>query len=197
MVEAKQDRRVQKTQQALQNALIELILEKGYDAVMIQDILDRANVGRSTFYAHYTDKEALLMSRLDQLRGAFEEHFQAVQGISSGVQLNLPLFVLRYVEHEHQLFKALFGKRGSGKYTSHLHTFLLKFVRDILKSYGVHLPTYERELVAHYITQTFLSMLVWWVDNNMPCSAEDLYGLLMRLIEPGLKDVLHTSTLWA
>src|SRR5258707_7199093 len=107
MADTKMDRRVQKTRQALQNALIELILEKGYEAVVIQDILDRANVGRSTFYAHYQDKEDLLMSRFARLQAAFEEHAQSVllnhpiNGGEIDTQVNLPLFVLRYVEHEH------------------------------------------------------------------------------------------------
>jgi AcrR family transcriptional regulator len=51
------DRRIQKTLQHLQTALVELISEKGYDDVTIQEILDRANVGRSTFYAHFENKD--------------------------------------------------------------------------------------------------------------------------------------------
>ena len=51
------DRRVQRTRKLLQDALMALILEKGYEAVTIQDIIDRANVGRSTFYAHFLDKQ--------------------------------------------------------------------------------------------------------------------------------------------
>lgn len=55
----KADRRVQKTQQSLRNALIALILEKHYDTISVQDIIERANVGRSTFYLHFRDKEDL------------------------------------------------------------------------------------------------------------------------------------------
>src|SRR6266496_2461948 len=71
------DRRVQKTLQLLQNALVELIPEKGgYDAVTIQEILDRANVGRSTFYAHFENKDQLLHSILIRLNQVFEERNQ-------------------------------------------------------------------------------------------------------------------------
>src|SRR5215475_13530041 len=68
------DRRVQKTRKLLQDALIELVAEKGFEAVSIREILDKANVGRSTFYAHFQDKDQLLHSILDRLDELFEEH---------------------------------------------------------------------------------------------------------------------------
>ncbi len=61
------DRRTQRTRQALSHALIALIQEKRYDAITVQDICDRANVGRSTFYAHYQDKDDLLASNFQQM----------------------------------------------------------------------------------------------------------------------------------
>ena len=64
------DRRVRKTRQLLREALMELTLERGYDHVTIQDILDRADVGRSTFYAHYHDKDDLLVSEFETGRAA-------------------------------------------------------------------------------------------------------------------------------
>src|SRR5215211_53883 len=60
----KEDRRSKRTRQLVSSALVDLMLEKQFDAITVQDILDRANVGRSTFYAHYTDKEDLLISEI-------------------------------------------------------------------------------------------------------------------------------------
>ena len=65
------DRRVQKTRKLLQEALMELVAEKGYEAVTIREILDKANVGRSTFYAHFQDKDQLLHSILELLDELF------------------------------------------------------------------------------------------------------------------------------
>ncbi len=62
------DRRVNRTRKALQQAHISLILEKGYEATTVEDICDAANVGRSTFYAHYTSKDDLRRSGLEHLR---------------------------------------------------------------------------------------------------------------------------------
>ena len=67
------DRRVQRTRELLQKALIELIRERGHDAITIQDIADRANIGRTTFYLHYSSKDELFMSCHEAIVGEF--HF--------------------------------------------------------------------------------------------------------------------------
>ena len=60
MTNQKVDRRIQRTRQLLEDALIALILEKGYDKITVQNIVDQANVGRSTFYSHFLDKDDLM-----------------------------------------------------------------------------------------------------------------------------------------
>src|ERR1700752_55551 len=70
----KQDRRIERTRQTLRNALIGLVLEKHYDEITVQDIIDRANVGRSTFYAHFRDKEDLLMGDWEKFLDGFVQH---------------------------------------------------------------------------------------------------------------------------
>jgi AcrR family transcriptional regulator len=64
----KDDRRVQRSQQLLRAALLSLIEEKGFEVLTVQEIIDRANVGCATFYAHFASKEELLVSGLDGLR---------------------------------------------------------------------------------------------------------------------------------
>src|SRR4030067_3389625 len=88
------DRRVQKTRKLLQDALIELVAEKGYESVTVQEILDKANVGRSTFYAHFQDKDQLLHSILDRLDGLFVQHekqfLDAKKNFGDADIMNLP-----------------------------------------------------------------------------------------------------------
>jgi len=190
-------RQVQRTRHLLEEACIALILEKGYEAVTIQDILDRANVGRSTFYSHYRDKEELLMSRFEALQQAFEEHARAVLENQPHDTLdpqrvsNLPMMLIKYMEHEHRLFKALLGRHSSGTHLNYQRDYLIKYVRAIFKQVAQNqLADYELEAVSQSAVSLFLSILVWWIDNDMPCSAEELFKLEMRLIEPGLIEVL-------
>src|SRR3954466_4722486 len=70
----KEDRRSRRTRQLLGDALVELMLEKHFESITVQDILDRADVGRSTFYAHYTDKESLLLSQIEHIIHEMEEY---------------------------------------------------------------------------------------------------------------------------
>jgi AcrR family transcriptional regulator len=195
-------RQVQRTKQLLEEACIALILEKGYEAVTVQDILDRANVGRSTFYSHYRDKEDLLMSRFQALQQAFEEHTQillehdSIEKVDPQAITNLPMVMLKYVEHEHRLFKALLGKHSGGNHLNYQREYLLKYAREIFKRVAKNpLTTYELEAVSQTMVSSFLSILVWWIDNDMPCSPEELFRLEMRLIEPGLIDVLGIPSL--
>jgi AcrR family transcriptional regulator len=76
----KTDRRVQRTRERLQKALIELISERRYDAITIQDIVDRANVGRTTFYLHYSSKDELFMSCHEAIVSEF--HFGPLYPLS-------------------------------------------------------------------------------------------------------------------
>src|SRR6266516_4765255 len=80
MVKRATDRRVQRTRQLLQDALISMMIEQGYEATTVQDIIDRANVGRATFYAHFADKETLLTSRLEDLRNFLGERQRQAPG---------------------------------------------------------------------------------------------------------------------
>ena len=73
-MKVKNDRRSQRTRQALHDALFDLMAQKGYEAVSIKDIIERANVGRSTFYAHYANKDELLASQLDRLVEMVVQH---------------------------------------------------------------------------------------------------------------------------
>src|SRR6185295_12848109 len=65
-LEKKTDARVRRTRDALGGALVELMHEKPFDTITVQDVLDRAHVGRSTFYSHFSDKDDLLMSDADE-----------------------------------------------------------------------------------------------------------------------------------
>lgn len=73
----KPDRRIRRTQKSLHDALISLVLQKNYDSITVQGILDRADVGRATFYSHFKSKDELLTSGAQELRNALNS---AVQG---------------------------------------------------------------------------------------------------------------------
>src|ERR1700722_4911305 len=80
------DRRVARTQKLLRDALHSLIREKDYDSIVVKEILDRANVGRSAFYMHFRDKDELLASSIHDILGTVSSpHAKTIGGINEGI----------------------------------------------------------------------------------------------------------------
>ncbi|MCX6049714.1 MAG: TetR/AcrR family transcriptional regulator [Chloroflexi bacterium] len=173
------DRRVQKTRKLLQEALIELISAEGYEAVTVQAILDRANVGRSTFYAHFQDKEQLLHSCFDSLNALFEERTQQLRQAKNASEVenmpNLSLSLFQFAAHNHRLFKTLLGQRSSGIMTKTIYDLGFAHARDHFQllppaQYG---PLHV-EIMTHYFISALMGVLAWWVEHDMPCTAEEV-----------------------
>src|SRR5215813_9896903 len=88
------DRRIQKTQNLLHEALASLLREKPYDAIVVKEILDRANVGRSTFYMHFRDKDDLLVSGIHDMLGSVDSTGLPTSGkrYERIIRFSLPIF---------------------------------------------------------------------------------------------------------
>jgi len=194
----KPDRRIQRTRQLLHEALIALILEKGYDAITVQDILERANLGRSTFYAHYHDKEDLLLSGFQSLFEAFQQQYlQAGPATDDPVQAarDLSLFFFRHAAEHRPLFRAMIGQQGSKRIVEHTQSYLTQLIRSSLESWvALHPPVpgpiAPLDLLAYYTAASFLSLLTWWLDHDLPYTPEQMDTLYQRLVFPGIREVL-------
>jgi AcrR family transcriptional regulator len=183
MIKDENDRRVRRTRQLLQDALVALILEKGYEAVTVQDILDRANLGRSTFYVHYQSKDDLLRSRLDSLHEALDTH---------AVGMDITLTFFQHVERDQRLFKALLGKEGGNAMVKEAHQQLAAHMRQHLERLvpdEKKIPV-QLDALVHYLVSAFLALLVWWLDNDLPYSAEHMDEIFKQLTMPGFMAVL-------
>lgn len=215
------DRRVQKTRKLLQDALIELVAEKGYESVSIQEILDKANVGRSTFYAHFQDKEQLLHSILDRLDELFEQHKKQVleakknfgrvdlNDLTLGSSPTLSLF--RFVGQNHRFFKAMLANRGYGIFAKPVYNYVFVhvhglFTQPIHEDMFAHLhepfklrklpekqSSLEYEIAAHYFVSALMGVLLWWVEKDMPCTAEEIDRLFRQLAIPGFRSLLELN----
>ncbi len=190
------DRRVQRTRQLLQDALLALILEKGYAAITIQDILDRANLGRSTFYAHYRDKDDLLVSEFEHFRRMFEEydaHAATDKPKPRGSRPSPSLAFFRHAGEQHELYKAIVGKQGGEV----VQKYLYQYISDLMKEHlnrqiaSARNLTVPGEILMHYFVSSFLALLTWWFDHGMPYSAERMEEIFQTLTLPGYQKALH------
>lgn len=190
----KADRRFQRTELLLREALIALILEKSYDAITVQNILDRANMGRSTFYAHYRDKEDLLLSGFQALFETFQKEYaqRSVpnrEPVETGKDLSL--FFFRHAGSHRDLFKAMIGEQGGKIIQEHTQKFLTRFLREHISA-QLSGPNKElqADLLAHFIAGSYLSMLTWWLDRDLPYTAEEMDALFQRLVIPGIRALM-------
>jgi len=183
------DRRIQKTLQLLQNALVELIAEKEYEDITIQEILDRANVGRSTFYAHFENKDQLLRSILTYLNDQFEEGIRRISEGNRAYESNsahMPLRVIQFVAQNHQLFRAMLGKPGR---SNPLDDYLFAVTQEHFKAMirVRHEDAQHVEMASHYYASAFVGALAWWVKNDMVYPPETFAQLINQFTLPGLK----------
>ncbi|MBI2752103.1 MAG: TetR/AcrR family transcriptional regulator [Betaproteobacteria bacterium] len=177
------DRRVARTHGALREALISLISERGWDAISVQDVCDRANIGRSTFYAHFASKEKLLISGFDELRRAL----RAQAGMASDARTWPFGFVRGLIEHAHEnqrLFRAVIGKRSGLVVQRHFRHLLIELVAEELTDDGIAMI--RRDAAAHYIAGALFELLNWWIDSRSPLAPSELEAMFRELTTPVL-----------
>lgn len=194
----KTDHRVERTQQALHHTFIALILEKGFQAITVQDILDRANVGRSTFYTHFRNKEEMLLGGAERLRGMFSRK-ATLAAMSKGEDSELDFGTLELFRHtgdaaHRQLYKALAGDRSHTLFISELHKHFFAVVRQRLRAQvrNDKATLQVIDAVAHFVVSSFLSLLTWWLDKDSSLTPEEMNSLFRQLTMPGVKAVLTT-----
>jgi AcrR family transcriptional regulator len=171
------DRRVLRTHRMLRDALIALILERGWDEVSVQDVCDRADIGRSTFYMHFADKEDLLLSGFADLRKAMDE-----QRAASAAGTQALGFARAMIEHAHEnqrLFRALVGKRSGQAVQKLFRQHVLDLVRQDLA--GLAPPGPHLDATVHYLTGAFVELVVWSLDNRGSLQAPALAEHFHRL----------------
>lgn len=191
MKNQKNDRRSQRTRSLIDRAFVELLVEKTYDTITVQDIIDRANVGRSTFYAHYLDKEDVLTSQFQWL---IENLHQApLTDMAQGTLASLEIF--RHTQAHHHLYKALMWGQGGEMIFKIWYGLINHQIEQVLIQYLNGRPSTVPPLVlATFISGAFLALLRWWLDNNMPYPPEEINRMFEQMVMPSIKAVLELET---
>jgi AcrR family transcriptional regulator len=171
------DRRVQRTRDALRTALLALMVERGWDALDVQALCDRANIGRSTFYQHFANKEELLKQNFAGLRDALLA--QASQATDRS-----PLgFVPPLLAHVHEyqtVFRALIGRRSGHYVQDRFRELLVELVQAGLPGSARRSRAWPVEAQTHYLAGALFEMLVWWLGSNRPHRPEEIRLLFER-----------------
>ena len=184
-----EDRRIQKTLSLLREALVSLIAEKPYDSIVVKEILDRANVGRSTFYTHFRDKDDLLVSGIHDMLGEVPSPTRTGgRSLDRILWFSLPIFEHHY-RHAHAWGDRI-GTKGRTILHEHLRGVLTGVIaRAMKKDYRpvrqspCQMPP---EVVSAYVASTFVLVLNWWLDTKMRLTPKEINDVFRRLTSPTL-----------
>jgi AcrR family transcriptional regulator len=180
------DRRVARTRTALADALVALIRRKPYKDITVEDILLEANVGRATFYAHFTSKDDLLAKSLDRLRAllvaAFERSAEAPFPRDPSWSPSRTLF--EHVAQFADVQSVLGAGRGGAILWAGLEGAIAGFLRAVLPAQlGIGVP---RELVIRDVVARVATVLRWWLEERPEMSAAQAHEILERLLSERL-----------
>ncbi len=184
MEDKKLDRRERRTRHALMEALMALMQEKRYETITVQDIIDRADVGRSTFYAHYRDKEDLFVSEfqaaLGHLLGEIEQ--------DGGREEIIPaLQLFRHFQEHHHLYHALVWGRGLDTMHRAGRDILIQTIeRRVAQLAGDRPLAVPLPVVSDYLAGALLNLAQWWFDNRRPYPPERMAEIFEELVMPGV-----------
>jgi len=190
MDQQRQDRRSQRTQQTLMDALIALLAVKHYDEISINDIIDRANVGRSTFYAHYQGKDDLLKSGFERVLDMLIHHISFSEADQDLRLDTTQLF--RHAQGHYELYRTLVWGSGFDLLTKDGHAALsAKFQENFTQLLsGKPEPSIPLDVLSYSMAGTLLILLKWWLDNKMPYSPEYMDEIFQRLVMSSARNIL-------
>jgi AcrR family transcriptional regulator len=183
----KEDRRTRRTRQLLRDALLSLLKEKRYVDISVQDIIERADIARSTFYVHYMDKDDLLVGKW----GVFASNLghQATQMIHEQ-KTSESIFPTRvwfqHIRAQNELLKIIAKDSAIDLAMKTLHGILRN---DVQAKVGKHLSADDSvpaSLVVEYMANALMTLIKWWIKHKMPYSPERMDEIFQQLVMPGV-----------
>ncbi|MCB9453141.1 MAG: TetR/AcrR family transcriptional regulator [Anaerolineaceae bacterium] len=183
------DRRKQRTRQYLRDALMALIVEKGYDTISIQDITDRANVSRPTFYLHYRDKEELLLTSLEEVYDDLNARIGEItpEGLmTDGNPMELVAF--QHVAEFADFYRVMLGRRGVAAFIIRVQDYLAGVFRHHIEiCYPTeYVPNVPVDIITYREAGALIGTLSWWLENGMPYSPTEMAKLHYKSSAQGM-----------
>lgn len=183
---------------SLHKALMSCILEKKYESITVQEILDRADVGRSTFYVHFGDKDELLFNGFQYLQSFLESAHGGSRTAPANSYERIIGFSLPMFEHAleyRRVNRALLGSSAEAVVRRRIHSVLSGIVsrelkRELQNRKHADIPV-SPELLAHFLVSAYVSALTWWLNSKNPASPKEIDAAYRRLVLPCLASLFE------
>jgi AcrR family transcriptional regulator len=176
------DRRIQKTKDAIVKAFIELMSEKNFDQITINEISERANVNRGTVYLHYADKYGLLdqciedhLDRLFQscLPDGGADHFTAKVSI---------LRAFEYLEQNAFFYSTMLKNKGNLSFRNRLLSMIAQTLQEGIDKAGYH-QDIKKDVLVQFLASAAVGVIEWWLTHSMPYPAKEMVEQFWLLLE--------------
>lgn len=192
------DRRTIRTRQWLRDSLLALIVEKGYEAITVQDITERADLRRATFYLHYHSKEELLLATLQDMFDALVREIEpTMRGdlLAGKSQITSFLVTFRHVGQNAELYRILLSSPGAVVVTKRIRDYIAGQIHRTLRAVPPKTLPMPPDILAHYVAGVELTLIAWWLENGRPYSVEQMAEYTQRLVLNGAAGVLDGVTI--
>jgi AcrR family transcriptional regulator len=191
----KPDRRILRTRQLLRDALLALITDKGYQNITVQDVTDRANVARTTFYLHYKDIDDLLFSSMaDMYQDLFDRWLARgpLNWTEDGFPSSNGTEDFEHVALYASFYRVMMSENGSMKFLVRVQQYLTQAMEATLQQCMPvgHTPSMPLPMLAAILAGIEIGVMMWWIQNDMPYTPEAMARLCDRFSGPGVMAVL-------
>jgi AcrR family transcriptional regulator len=192
--ETKIDRRVQRTRQALRNALLELIKEKGYDSISVEEITQRANLGRATFYLHYKERARTIS---DIPFSAWLPALENPDHASENKPAPPLLMAFQHVTNHADLYRILLKNENSDRTLERIRKIISQAITEFMQKKLEDDPIpilfeVPIDLLAAYFSGALLSCVDWWFEQELSYTPEEMTRMFQRLFFPGARKIMGT-----
>jgi len=183
----KSDRRTQRTHHNLTHALVDLVTEKRFDDITVQNLIDRADVGRSTFYSHFRDKEDLFQSNWE---GFLDFCVEQIDWSKVGSGSFFPVvFLFSHLKDVQPFYRGLVRSRKSESLMKSGSEYLSRQIEQGLKQNLKHRLSIPFPILSTYLATELFALLKWWLDARMPYTPERMDEIFHALVNPAFREV--------
>lgn len=182
------DVRKEKTIQRIKNGFKELIQEKNYRDIKVQDILDKGEIGRTTFYEHYKSKDEVLKSIVLDIFIHINHPIKEINHDYSGDNslLQLILHMLKHFEEEKSLLRAILNSESRDIFLKALSKEITSLIEERMIPYYTsdHVP---EDVLLNHLSTSLLEIILWWLNKDCAISPSDVAYYYFSLVLPSLK----------
>ena len=194
MEQDKEDRRTRRTRQLLRDALLALLKAKRYEDISVQDIIERADVARSTFYVHYINKNDLLVGKWGVFASNLGHHAELMAHEEKNTPSMFPTHVwFQHIQAQESILKIIARDSAMDLAMKTLHGILRNDIQAKVQKYLPENGSAPSSLVINYMASSLMTMIQWWVKNDMPNSPQRMDEIFQQLVMPGVHSTFRSD----